>query len=280
MTTRSAPGEAPRAPTVLASLTNGSPWTRHLQGKVPQATPGFWITTLLSTTLGATAADSLSRDLELGPSATTAIISLCLLGTLIGQLATRRYHPGSYWPSVVLCSAVAALLADTFGGEPGLGLPTLTALFAVALAATLFGWHRAEHTVAVRSVFTRRREACYWVAVVCACTLGSAAQDQTSRSLGLGRAAVVLPFAAVLLLVALAAGVHKLPAVAAFWAAYVVIPPIGAAIGDLLTAPSHLRGLGLPPDATSVGLAVAVLLAVSVSSAGMHRPRRSPHAPA
>jgi uncharacterized membrane-anchored protein len=267
MTTRPASGEAARGATVIASLTNGSPWTRHLQNKVPQSTPGFWATTLLATTLGATAADSLSEDLELGLGATTAIMGLSLVGTLLWQLSTGRLHPGSYWLSVVLCSATGALLADSLGEELGLGLPVAAALTVVALVAAFIGWHLIEHTISVHSVFTRRREVCSWVVVVCACAMGSSVQDLTSRSLGLGHAATVLLFAAILLLVvAVAVAGHRVPVPVAFWAAYVVIRPLGAAIGDLLTARSY-DGLGLRPDLTSVSLMVVVLGVVGVSVA-------------
>jgi uncharacterized membrane-anchored protein len=269
MTTGPASGEAPRGATVIASLTNGSPWTRHLQNKVPQSTPGFWVATLLATTLGATTADSLSEDLELGLGATTAIMGLSLVGTLLWQVSTGRLHPGSYWLSVVLCSAAGALLADSLGEELGLGLPVAAALTVVALVAAFIGWHRIEHTISVHSVFTRRREVCSWVVVVCACAMGSSAQDLTSRSLALGHAAAALLFAATLLLVGVAVAGHRVPDPVAFWAAYVVIRPLGAAIGDVLTARSY-DGLGLRPDLTSVSLMVVVLGVVGVSGANRH----------
>jgi uncharacterized membrane-anchored protein len=269
MTTRPASGEAARGATVIASLTNGSPWTRHLENKVPQSTPGFWATTLLGTALGVTTADSLSEDLKLGLGATTAIMGLSMVGTLLWQLSTGRLHPGSYWLSVVLCSATGALLADSLGEELGLDLPAAAALTVVALVAAFIGWHRIEHTISAHSVFTRRGEVCSWVVIVCACAMGSSAQDVTSRALRLGHAATVLLFAATLLLVAVAVAGHRVPAPVAFWAAYVVIRPLGAAIGDVLTARSY-DGLGLRPDLTSAGLMVVVLGVVGFSGANRH----------
>ena len=73
--------------TVIASLTNGSPWTRRLSVKVPQVTSLFWILTLLAIIVGETAATSVAADLALGPSATTAILGLILASALVWQIS-------------------------------------------------------------------------------------------------------------------------------------------------------------------------------------------------
>jgi uncharacterized membrane-anchored protein len=276
MTTRPVSDRALHGDTVIASLTNGSPWTRRLENKLPRTTPGFWITTLLATTLGVTTAHSLSGDLQLGVDATTAILALALLSTLLGQLSTERCRACTYWPSVVVCSAMGTMLADALGGNFGLGLAAVTVVSAAGLAGTLIGWYRIERTISVHSVVTRRREACYWAAVVCACTMGSAAQDLASRSLGLAHLAALLPSAAVVLLVAVGATGRNLPATATFWASYVTLPLLGVAIGDFLTARMPGEPRGLRPDATSVGLLVVLLAVANLPKGHRHRSDTSP----
>ncbi|MEO7350695.1 MAG: hypothetical protein ABIR34_12145, partial [Marmoricola sp.] len=182
MTTRSSPGEAPSGATVIAWLTNGSPWTRQLANKVPEVSATFWLLTILSTTLGATVADFLSANLGpgLGMSATTANVSLVVAGTLIFQLSTGRYVPGLYWLAVVLVSVLGTLLSDDLVDNLGLSLWVVSAVFGVLLAVAFAGWHRSEHTLSVHAVLTRRREAWHWCAVLCAFSLGTAISDLIS----------------------------------------------------------------------------------------------------
>jgi uncharacterized membrane-anchored protein len=268
MPTQPPRGDPVPGATVIASLTNGSPWTRPLRSKVPRVTPRFWILTLLATTLGATGADGLSADLDLGLMATTAVMSLLLTGTLVSQLSTRRCHPGHYWSSVALCSTVGALLADTLAADLGLGFWAVTVSAALALAATFAAWHHGEHTVSVHNVLTRRREACYWIAVGCAATLGPSLQDFLSRRLGAGHLTAVLLCAGVIVMIAVVRPRH---AVVAFWAAYVALWPLGAAISDSLIAGVPSGGLALPPDLVCAVLLLAMLVVGGVSSVAPHR---------
>lgn len=67
-----------------------------------------------------------AEDLELGLTATCAIVTLLLVSTLIWQLSTQRFHTGSYWLSLVLCATVGTLFADTLAGDFGINLWVLT----------------------------------------------------------------------------------------------------------------------------------------------------------
>lgn len=275
MTTRLSPGDAPHQGTVIASLTNGNPWTRPLSGKVPEASLPFWVLTTLATTVGATGGDFLSANLGLGlglgMSATTAIMSLVVAGTLIWQLSTARYVPGLYWCAVVLVSVLGTLVSDDLVDNLGVSLWAATAIFGALLAAVLTSWLGSAHTVSVHAVLTRRREACYWCAVLCAFSLGTAMGDLISGRLGLGHATAVLVLGGAMAMITLAHRSFRLNAVAAFWAAYVVACPFGDSIGDLLTAAPSSGGLGLSTDATSSAVLVVMLVVVGLSTAGAHR---------
>ena len=63
------------------------------------------------------------------------------------------------------------LLTDAWG----VSLYLSTAAFATALALIFGVWHRLEHTLSITDIVTRRREAFYWVAILCTFALGTAA---------------------------------------------------------------------------------------------------------
>lgn len=271
MTSHAPPGDPLRGVTVIASLTNGSPWTRPLQNKAPRVTPLFWIATVFASTLGATAADAVSADLALGRSATSAIVSLLLVSVLIWQISTSRCRGVSYWLSVVLCSTTGTLFADTLGGNLGVGPWAATSISCVALGATLISWQHCERTVSVSTLITRRREVCCWIAILSAYVLGSAIQDLVAHTLKLGHASTVLLFAGAMVLAAVAGTGHRVPGVTAFWAAYVVACPLGAVLSDLLTATPRDGGLGLGTNATSASLMVLILIVLGAAPRHRHQ---------
>jgi uncharacterized membrane-anchored protein len=279
MATRPERGEVPRGATVIASLTNGSPWTRSLPSKVPEVSLAFWTLTILCTTAGATAADVLSANLGLGlglgMSATTAIAGLVVAGSLMWQLSAARYVPASYWLTAFLVIVFATLVSDDLIDNLGVSIWAATGIFCAALALAFTGWCRSESSVSVPNVRTRRGEAWYWFAALSAFSMGSSVEDLLSERLGLGYAPAGLFFAFVMGVIVMARVGLRLHVVVAFWTAYVLARPLGGAIGDLLTAaPAHGGGRGA--SALGVSLAAVILIA-GLLGAGAHHSRGTNH---
>ena len=163
MTTRPSGDEPVRGATVIVSLSNGHPWTRSLQHKVPDVSLPFWVLTILSAIVGATVADllsaSLGLSLGLGMSATTAIMGLIAATSLLWQLSTGHYLSGSYWLAVVSVSVLGTLISDDLVDNLGLGRWVATGVFCASLFAAFVGWYCTEHTVSMHAVRTRRGEA-------------------------------------------------------------------------------------------------------------------------
>ena len=149
-----------------------------LFNRVPEVTLAFWVIKILSTTTGETFADYLNVDLGLGLSITTWIMSGLLVVALIAQFATKRYNSGVYWTVVVLISIVGTLITDNLTDVLGVELWVSTLIFSVLLAVTFGIWFYREQTLSIHTIFTRRREAFYWLAVLLAFTLGTAAGDR------------------------------------------------------------------------------------------------------
>jgi uncharacterized membrane-anchored protein len=106
--------------------------------------------------------------------------------------------------------------------------------------------------------------------VFCAFSLGAAMSDLISMELLLGYAATVFVIGGLIAAIALAHRSLRLNAVAAFWAAYVVVRPFGDSVGDLLTATPRDGGLGLGTTGTSATV-LAILVIVGLSGAAARR---------
>jgi len=234
-----------------------------LFNRVPEVTFAFWVIKILSTTTGETFADYLNEGVGLGLTVTTWVMSALLAIALVAQFLTKRYNAGAYWTVVVLISIVGTLLTDNLTDVLGVELWVSTLVFSVVLAVTFGIWFARERTLSIHTIFTRRREAFYWIAILFTFALGTAAGDLISEGMGLGYLFGTILFAALIGVIVIARFVFKVSAVFCFWAAYVLTRPLGASIGDLLSQDPADGGLGLGTTVTSfVFLTVIVALVV------------------
>src|SRR4051794_18178806 len=224
--------------------------TRRMLNKVPEVTLYFWVIKVLCTTVGETAADYMSDNLGLGEKLTAVVMAGVLAVALVAQFRRRRYVPGVYWLAVVLISIVGTLITDNLTDNYGVGTTVTTPIFAGALALTFAVWYGFERTLSIHTIFTRRREAFYWLAILFTFALGTAGGDLMSEKLNLGYWVAAAIFAGAIALVAVSHFVFKLNAVLAFWLAYILTRPLGASMGDGLSAPDN-QGLNLGTYVTS-----------------------------
>ncbi len=225
--------------------------------KVPDITLGFWIVKIMSTTVGETVADYLDMDLGLGSLITGVSMGGLLLVALTAQMRSQRFTSWIYWLTVVLVSVVGTQITDALTDGLDVSLYASTAAFSVALAMVFALWHRQEGTLSIQAINTPRREAYYWVAILCTFALGTAAGDLATESLGLGFQLGAIVFGGLIALIALAAR-RGAPAVLAFWAAYILTRPLGASLGDWLAQSASEGGLGLGAMDTSAVFLVCI----------------------
>jgi uncharacterized membrane-anchored protein len=239
---------------------------RQMLNKVPEITLYFWVIKILCTTVGETASDYLAGNLNLGLTKTTFITGAFLVAVLVAQFRLRRYVAGVYWLAVVLISVVGTQITDNLTDNLGVSLVITTILFSVVLAIAFAVWYASERTLSMHTIYTTRREAFYWVAVLFTFALGTAAGDLTAERLNVGYAWSLVLFAgAIAAVTALHYGVG-LNAVASFWIAYILTRPLGASTGDLLSQARHDGGLGLGTTVTSMIFLGAILVVVSFLS--------------
>ena len=256
--------------TLPAAANSGSTrwWARKMLNKVPEITLYFWVIKILCTTVGETFADNLNENLGLGLSGTSYIMGACLVVVLIFQFRARRYVPGIYWLAVVLISVVGTLVSDNLVENYGVALQTTTIAFAAILICVFAAWYASERTLSVHTIYTTKREAFYWLAILFTFALGTSAGDYLSEQLELGYLAALGIFAGAILVVTILHFGLKMNAILSFWLAYILTRPMGASIGDYLASPTSEGGLGLGTNLTSIIflstiLALVIFLAVT-----------------
>lgn len=235
--------------------------TKTLLSKVPEVTIYFWIIKILCTTVGETAADFLNVNLGFGLTGTSIVMGVLLLVALFFQFKTTKYIPSLYWLTVVLISIFGTLVTDNLTDSIGVPLEVSTLVFSVILVLTFVLWYAKEKTLSIHSIFTKRREAFYWLTILFTFALGTAAGDLMAESLGLGYLVTGLIVCAVIACVTISWRLG-LNAVLAFWIAYIMTRPLGASIGDLLSQTQEFGGLGLGATITSVIFLLAILLII------------------
>jgi uncharacterized membrane-anchored protein len=235
---------------------------RQMLNKVPEVTLYFWIVKVLCTTVGETAADFLNVNLHLGLTGTTVAMGVLLAIVLLIQFRSRRYIPGVYWLAVVLLSIFGTLITDNLTDNLNVPLINATLIFAAALAITFWAWYATEKTLSIHSIYTARREAFYWLAILFTFALGTAAGDLLAEKLKLGYLVSAVIFAGMIAVVTVAHLRFRLNAVLAFWIAYILTRPLGASLGDYLSQSRDDGGLGLGPVVTSVIFLAAILATV------------------
>ena len=242
----------------ISTSEGGKTWGKEILNKVPEITIFFWFIKVLCTTTGETAADFLNVNLNFGLTGTSIVTGFLLLIALIIQFKANKYIPAVYWSAIVLISVFGTLVTDNLTDKLGVPLETSTIVFSLLLAATFALWFMKEKTLSIHSIFTRRREAFYWLAILFTFALGTAAGDLMAEGLGLG---YLLTGVIVSVVIATFAFAWRLGlnSVLSFWLIYILTRPLGASIGDLLSQPAKYGGLGLGATLTSVIFLSAIL---------------------
>ena len=244
------------APTAKAAVYN----------RVPPVTTDFWLIKLMAVTMGETAADYLNVQMGLGLMATSLIMSAILAVALVWQFAQKKYVPAAYWLSVVLISIVGTLITDNLVDNFHVPLLATTTAFSIALALTFLVWFQTERTLSIHSIFTGRREAFYWLAILFTFALGTAAGDLVAEKFALGYLATGVLFGMIIISLAIGYFFLGLDPILGFWLVYILTRPLGASFGDLMSQPAQYGGLGFGTIITSAIFLAAIVTIVAFMS--------------
>lgn len=229
--------------------------------RVPHIILLYWIIKIAATTLGETGADMFSMTLKLGYGE-TIIIFMSLFILLLGvKLYIKKYNPLAYW-SVFTATAIAGTgISDFIDRTLGLGYTAGSLILVILLLAILALWYKREKSISVENITTGPAEVYYWLAFLIANTLGTAAGDFLSDSLGTGFFIGALIITGMLIITAVLHYKTNVSGILLFWIAFVLTRPFGATFGDLLTKPVSQGGLNLG----TIGASVFFILIMSLA---------------
>jgi uncharacterized membrane-anchored protein len=231
--------------------------TRRMLTKVPEITIVFWVLKLLTTGMGEAMSDFMGQH-SVPIAGAVGIFGLGLAIWL--QVRQREYRAPYYWFAVMMVAVFGTMAADGIRDGIGLTYSVTTPLFALITAAIFLVWYRSERTLSIHSIDSRRRELCYWAAVLGTFAFGTAAGDLTGIQLNLGFWPSVLLFAAVISIPAIGWWRFNLNPIVAFWFAYIVTRPLGASFADGFSKPAN-GGLNLG-DGTVAAVALIAFCAL------------------
>src|SRR5205085_1466901 len=201
-------------------------------------------------------------NLGFGLTWTTVVTGVLLVILLAVQFRLVKYVPGVYWSVVVVISVFGTLITDNMTDRYNVPLTTSTPIFAVILAIVFAVWWGFERTLSIHTIFTTRREAFYWLAILFTFALGTAGGDLMSEKLALGYWVAAAIFGGAIAVITIAHFGFKLNAVLAFWLAYILTRPLGASLGDGFSQTDN-GGLGLGTTVTSLIFLSAMLALVA-----------------
>lgn len=224
--------------------------------RVPEITAFFWILKGVSTAFGESASDFLVHALP--PVIAVAIGFVAFAIAMAIQFSKARYVAWAYWLAVAMVGVFGTMCADVL--HVGLDVPYAASgtLFALALAAVFIFWRRMEGTLSIHSIDTPRREVFYWLAVVTTFALGTAVGDLTAVGWQIGYLPSAVLFAVLIVIPAISFWKLRMNAILAFWTAYVLTRPLGAAIADWLGKPANEGGVGVGNGIVTLVLGIAL----------------------
>jgi len=250
--------------TTPSPLSSATVRRTHCLNKVPEVTLWFWIIRILCTTVGESFADYVNETLGFGLTKTTYVSGALLAVLLVVQFRLRRYVPPVYWAVVVVISVFGTLITDNMTDRYNVPLTTSTPIFAAILAVVFATWYAVERTLSIHTIFTTRREAFYWLAILFTFALGTAAGDLVAEQYSLGYGPSIAIWGGIIAAIAAAHYGLGLNAVLSFWLAYILTRPLGASIGDFMSQHSRkFGGLGLGTTGTSYIFLAIIFLLVS-----------------
>ncbi len=231
--------------------------------RVPEVTAAFWAVKLMTTGMGEAASDwmaGVSIPLAVGVGFLGCALALWV------QIRRETFSPAVYWTAVSMVAVFGTIAADAVHVALDVPYALTTILYILAVAAVFIVWHRAEGTLSIHSITTRRREIFYWATVLATFALGTAVGDFTAMTLDLGYFPSALLYGALILIPLVGYRVLHWNGVLCFWAAYVLTRPLGASIADWLgKEPNHGGGLGWGDGPVTLALIVLIIAAVALT---------------
>lgn len=234
---------------------------------LPALDTRYWLVTALITVLGSNAGDFVSARFDTATTLDThvPIVAGLLLAVLLLEPRDPSASRRCYWLALLLVPMTSNDLAGLVMSGAPIGRISIVSGLLIALVSTfLIARSDAMHAVASNMMLRPKpnlplTDASYWVGMLIASVLGTAASDWLTSTEGLSDG-MALPIAGVPALAAIVA-FHLLPArfrFVLYWVSIVLLNAAATAAGHFLAWHPHL-GIGLPQSLAALALALLVV---------------------
>lgn len=210
--------------------------------KIPKINALYWVLMVLATTIGEIAGNLISRNLGLGYSTgSVLLISIYLITLTIVAITGKESHL-VYWVLIISGNIAGTNCADFITIEP-LKLGTIygSLLVMLILIIILVIWKIVSPKSAIDGRLSKTAFFLYWFAILTSSTFGTTFGDFLSNDTSLGAGGGTLFLLIILALISVMALYVKASEEICYWAALVVIHPIGATIGNYISKPAGLN---------------------------------------
>ncbi len=216
---------------------------------------------IVATSLGETLGDYLSMTLNLG-YLTGIIITLIFFSIALSiPLLTKKYIPVFFWLVIIATTTLGTEISDFMDRSLNLGYTLGSLVLFSGLILTLLYWFEKFQSLSVFPIVDKKKELCYWIAILFSNNLGTAFGDYLSDFIGLSYLNGALITAGIILIVILLQYLTKINQIFLFWVAFIFTRPFGATFGDFLTKPIVKGGLDLGTlNASVISISLMILL--------------------
>jgi len=228
---------------------------------LPRLNISYWLLMLMCTTMGELIGNLISRNFELGYTQGAILDVVVFAMTIAIILAFKFRNEAFYWILILMGNIGGTNLADwvtleplpkdkTWGLLQPLELGTKMGSLAVMCALIL--------VLVVRAIVTRKKatsgyadQVLYWLAILLSSTFGTTSGDLITNDTPLGAFGGSLALIALLIVVYAGYRAKIISRMTGYWAALVLMHPVGATIGNYVSKPI---GLNLGNVYTNVAL--------------------------
>jgi uncharacterized membrane-anchored protein len=222
----------------------------------------FWIIKIFSTTVGETAADYVSDNLNFGLIITAILMAVITIGAAFWNFKHKKYYPPSYWLLIVMMSIEGTLITDLLVDKLNVSILILDVVFTITMALMFYFWYKKEHSLSIHSINNDKREIYYWLIVLTTFALGTGIGDTISEQLHFGYLPSLILFGSIFILSGVFNYFKVINGVLAFWIAFIVTRPIGASLGDLFIQSPKDGGLGISIGIINIVFFIVIIVSV------------------
>ena len=224
----------------------------------PVPGPRYWAALTAASVFGANMGDFVAHNLGMGHARGLLPLAAILAGVLFAERRARGGGEVFYWLAIVVVRTAATNLADLATHDGRIAYPLVIVALAALLAMLAVVGAREVAGRAARPGMPAT-DGLYWVGMLTAGTLGTAAGDYVADGLGLGAGVGTLALGVVLAAMFVVRGRPGPATIASYWSTVVAARAAGTTAGDFLAGHDGLA-LGLPVSTTLTGLALLGIL--------------------